>query len=102
MCSPLFTRLFPPVAAIVCWSKLRTTVVRRFAAALEHATAQGALKALEKLDLNGNKIGDEGLRHLADALARGAAPALKELNLGDNPASGTAQYFVQEALKNRK
>ena len=56
---------------------------RRLAAALEHATAQGALKALERLVLEDNDIGDEGARHLADALARGAAPALKSLELDD-------------------
>ena len=49
-----------------------------------------------------NKIGDEGLRHLSDALARGAAPALKHLGLGNNPASDAAQQAVQDALKNRK
>jgi len=75
---------------------------RRFAAALEHAHAQGALKALEKLELDHNKIGDEGLRHLADALARGAAPALENLYLYDNPASDGAQQAVQDALKQRK
>jgi Ran GTPase-activating protein (RanGAP) involved in mRNA processing and transport len=75
---------------------------RRFAAALEHATAQGALKALEKIDLRDNTIGDEGLRHLGDALVRGAAPALKELDLHKNPASDVAQQAVQDVLKNRK
>ena len=54
---------------------------RRLAAALEHAHAQGALKALETLNLEDNEIGDEGARHLADALARGAAPALWKLSL---------------------
>ena len=79
---------------------------RRLAAALEHATAQGALKALETLNLMYNKIGDEGLRHLSDALARGAAPALKELNLTydpyGNPAKMAAQQAVRDALTNRK
>ena len=114
---------------------------RRLAAALEHATAQGALKALETLDLSNsydtpeasknkigdegvrhlgdalargvapalttldlrnNEIGDEGMRHLGDALARGAAPALKRLNLYRNPASDAAQQAVKDALKNRK
>ena len=77
---------------------------RRLAAALEHAHAQGALKALEALDLGDEQArgaapaltdrrrGDEGMRHLADALARGAAPALKdELGLYGNPASDDAQ-----------
>ena len=75
---------------------------RRLAAALEHAHAQGALKALERLDLEENKIGDEGLRHLGDALANGAAPALERLNLDRNPASAAAQQAMQDALKNRR
>ena len=69
---------------------------------LEHATAQGALKALEDLELQGNKIGDEGVRHLADALARGAAPTLKQLDLAGNPASDAAQQAATDALKDRK
>ena len=44
-----------------------------------------------------NKIGDEGMRHLGDALARGAAPALKGLALGDNPARRAAKQAVQDA-----
>ena len=78
---------------------------RQLAAALEHATAQGALKALKKLGLAFNKIGDEGLRHLGDALARGAAPALVggyRLLFDGNPASDAAKQAVQDALKNRK
>ena len=38
--------------------------------------ARGAVPALWRLCLRNNKIGDEGMRHLGDALARGAAPAL--------------------------
>ena len=74
---------------------------RRLAAALEHAHAQGALKAPKTLSLGRNKIGDEGLRHLSDALARGAAPALGRLQLYNNPASEDAQQAVQNALKQR-
>jgi hypothetical protein len=74
---------------------------RRLAAALEHAHSQGALKALEKLDLNWNEIGDEGMRHLGDALARSAAPAIKAVGLKGNPASAAAQQAVQDALKQR-
>ena len=70
-------------------------------AALEHAHAQGALKALKVLILSGNLIGDEGMRHLGDALARGAAPALEELNLGSNPASDAAKKAVEDALQKR-
>ena len=49
-----------------------------------------------------NKIGDEGARHLGDAIARGEAPALKELDLDNNPASDVAKQAVKDALKNRK
>ena len=62
----------------------------------------GAAPALETLYLSSNKIGDEGVRHLGDALARGAAPALKTLDLRLNPASDAAKQAVQDALKNRK
>ena len=49
--------------------------------------ARGAAPALEVLCLSGNKIGDEGVRHLSDALARGAAPKLRTLLLKSNPAT---------------
>ena len=78
---------------------------RRLGAALEHATAKGALKALKRLYLFNNNIGDEGMRHLGDALARGAAPALVggyRLLFDGNPASDAAKQAVQDALKNRK
>ena len=61
------------------------------------ALGSRAAPALELLDLSYNKIGDEGLRHLADALARGAAPALKWLYLSGNPASGAAGKAVEDA-----
>ena len=64
--------------------------------------SQWLKEAARQLRLFGNKIGDEGLRHLGDALARDAAPALKNLNLNQNPASATAQQAVQDALKQRK
>ena len=57
----------------------------------------GALPAVERLSLAVNKIGDEGLRHLGDALARGAAPALETLGLFGNPASDAAQQAVRDA-----
>ena len=60
--------------------------------------ARGAVPRTRGARLNRNKIGDEGLRTWPTPSHAGAAPALKELyNLGDNPASGTAQYFVQDA-----
>ena len=72
---------------------------RRFAAALEHAAAHGALKALEWLTLGwGNKIGDEGMRHLADALARGAAPALETLVLWENKIGDEGVRHLGDAL----
>ena len=71
---------------------------RRLAAALEHATAQGALKSLEVLDLSSNEIGDEGLRHLSDALARGAAPALKDLTVWGNKIGDEGIRHLADAL----
>ena len=50
-------------------------------------------------DLQINWIGDEGLRHLGDALARGVAPALKTLWLSGNLASDDAKQAVRDALK---
>ena len=73
---------------------------RRLAAALEHAHAQGALKALGALNLKNNGIGDEGMRHLADALARGAAPALEWLIIRGNPASDAARQALRDARPN--
>ena len=60
------------------------------------------IREAKTLDLVDNKIGDEGLRHLGDALARGAAPALKELDLDKNPASKAARKAVKYTLKNHK
>ena len=74
---------------------------RRLAAAIEHAHANDALQALVTLDLSLNKIGDDGLRHLGDALANGAAPALKTLLLSGNAASDAARQAVEDALKLR-
>ena len=69
------------------------------------ALGSGAAPALKSLYLHINKIGNEGMRHLGDALARGAAPALETLDIsnqiGDNPASWSEQA-VQNLLKNRK
>ena len=53
-----------------------------------------------------NQIGDEGVRHLSDALARGAAPALKQrynvgLNLDGNPASDAAHGALRLMAKHR-
>ena len=69
---------------------------------LGDALARGAAPALKELSLFNNKIGKEGARHLGDALARGAAPALETLGLQDNPASAWAQQAAKNVLKNRK
>ena len=67
--------------------------VRRRARQRRGARAQG-------LDLEGNKIGDEGMRHLGDALARGAAPALKSglEGLGDNKIGDEGLRHLGDAL----
>ena len=68
----------------------------------EEARRERHALALKALDLNGNnKIGDEGMRHLGDALARGR-PRSRGLYLSGNPASDAAKQAVQDALKNRK
>ena len=70
----------------------------RLAVALEHASEQGVLKDLTGLDLSNNKIGDEGMRHLADAFTRGAAPALKTLNLYANKIGDEGMRPLGDAL----
>ena len=71
--------------ALACCPKLRALYLEEMGAdaaamaAFGGALGSGAAPALEKLMSNklGNEIGDEGARHLGDALARDAAPALK-------------------------
>ena len=55
----------------------------------------GNFKALEFLELRYNEIGDEGARHLANALEKGAAPALKRLDFRDNRISAAAEQEVR-------
>ena len=50
--------------------------------------------------LGRSKIGDEGMRHLADALARGAAPALEWLIIRGNPASDATRQALRDARPN--
>ena len=94
--------------ALACCTKLRELDLDCMGAddaamaAFGGALGSGAAPALVILDHSGNKIGDEGVRHLGDALARGAAPALKTLRLGGNLASNAAQRAVQDALENRR
>jgi len=47
------------------------------------------------LDLSWNKIGDDGMRALADAVAGGKAPSLKYIDLSYNP--GNADPVKQAA-----
>ena len=69
--------------------------------------SSGAAPALTTLFLSRNQIGDEGLRHLGDALARGAAPALEELDLDYSDKSATpiptrsAGYSYSNKIGNR-
>ena len=105
--------------------------VRKLAAALAHAHAQGiprggdvalarewedrrrglgylcdvlergVMEKLEKLGLSGNKIGSEGLVRLGDVLAKGGAAALKEVGLEGNPAGEATVQALQGALRDR-
>ena len=61
----------------------------------------GALKSLEELFLDRNKIADAGSASLASAQRGGALPALKTLQLSGNPASEAAQQATRAALSAR-
>ena len=65
---------------------------------LSDALVRGAGPALTGLNLEDNKIGDEGMRHLGDALARGAAPALK-LHIGLDLDGNPASDAAKQAVK---
>ena len=76
--------------ALACCTKLRANAPdmgaamrrwRRRGGALGERRATSPMPSRAALRLDDNKIGDEGMRHLGDALARGAAPALKTLDL---------------------
>ena len=67
---------------------------------LSDALARGAAPALKLLTLNGNEIGDNGAHHLADALARGAAPALEWLDLRENEIGDEGMRRLGDALAN--
>ena len=72
----------------------------RRASLLGQPTA-GALKSLEELFLDRNKITDAGSASLASALRGGALPALKQLLLHGNPVSQQARATVRAALSAR-
>ena len=64
-------------------------------------SANGALPALEQLELTSNQIGDDGLSALASACASGALPKCTYIDVDENPASEEARQAVQEALEQR-
>ena len=66
-------------------------------AALAGALRSGALRALVRLDLENNKIGDKGLASFASAIGSGALPALVDLDLEGIPASAAAKEAVRAA-----
>ena len=71
--------------------------------ASSHASSSGeaaadAAPALEKLYLYDNRIGDAGMRALAEALRAGAAPALAMVNARGNPGDGAV---IDEVLRSR-
>ena len=67
----------------------------RAAAALAALLEEGAMPNLKELWLESNRIGDDGVAALASALRGGALPACTRIALGENPGSGAP---VDEAL----
>ena len=61
-------------------------------------SANGALPALEQLELTSNQIGDDGLSALASACASGALPKCTNIFTFDNPASDEAKQAVEDAI----
>ena len=62
-------------------------------------SASGALASLERLELQDNEIGDNGMKALADACASGALASLTNINLHGNPGNSEP---VEQAMKARK
>ena len=58
-----------------------------------------AAKACKDLNLQGNKIGDEGAAALAQALREGAMPRLKGLNLGKNGIGTKGVAALADSLR---
>ena len=73
------------------------------AATFAKVIASGALASLQTLGLGYNRIGDDGLKALAEACrAKGALPKCTYINIDGNPASSKeAQEAVKDALKQR-
>jgi len=75
-----------------------------FAAALTYAHGRGGLRHVQKVNLVRNRIGDDGMRALADAIRAGAMPTLpnkKGMVIAFNPASKSAQSELRAALRQR-
>ena len=60
--------------------------------------AHGALKALEKLFLDDNKIGDVGLQALSDKLSKGALNSVTRLDLQHNQIGDVGMSALAEAV----
>ena len=58
----------------------------------------GALKNCRCLLLEVNQIGDDGMRSLADALAKGALPLLQKLLLPNNQIGDDGMIKLSEAV----
>jgi len=75
---------------------------RLVVSALTCHDAIGALAQLQTLELYRNKIGDAGVKSLAEACASGALSQLTTSDLDGNPASGTAVNAALDAMLSRK
>ena len=91
--------------ALACCTKLRTLDLREHGrgrcgdgGVRRRARQRRGARAPDALDLRQNKIGDEGMRHLADALGRGAAPALETLWLNSNKIRDAGMRHLGDAL----
>jgi hypothetical protein len=63
------------------------------------ALRRGVLRRVQVLRLSGNQIGDDGLRALSEALGAGALSDLTELYLNANGLSDTGMPPLAEAIK---
>ena len=77
---------------------------KTFAAALGYAHGRGGLQHVQKINLVRNRIGDDGMRALAEVLRAGAMPLLqpRAMVITFNPASKRAQDELRNAMRQRK
>ena len=61
----------------------------------------GALASVTTLDLEGNAIGDDGMKALADACASGALAPGATVYLGSKSATETGKQAMRDAAKAR-